>query len=91
MNYETNAHYSTTREEQGLGELFATLSNQASQLFRQEVQLAQAEMTNKAMRAGKNVALRRSSGSSVARMIALCARPASHIVTPPPSAASTSM
>jgi len=57
MNYETNAHYSTTREEPGLGELFTTLSNQASQLFRQEVQLAQAEMTNKAMRAGKNVAL----------------------------------
>jgi len=57
MNYETNAHYSTTQEEPGLGELFATLSNQASQLFRQEVQLAQAEMTNKAMRAGKNVAL----------------------------------
>lgn len=57
MNYETNAHYSATQEEPGLGELFATLSNQASQLFRQEVQLAQAEMTTKAMRAGKNVAL----------------------------------
>jgi hypothetical protein len=36
--------------------LFSTLSNQAGTLFRQEVQLAQAEMTRKATRAGKNAA-----------------------------------
>ncbi len=51
MNYQTN-----TQEQPGLGELFATLSNQASLLFRQEVQLAQAEMTRKATRAGRNAA-----------------------------------
>lgn len=51
MNYQTN-----TQEQPGLGELFATLSNQASLLFRQEVQLAQAEMTRKATRAGRNSA-----------------------------------
>jgi hypothetical protein len=51
MYYETN-----TQEQPSIGELFSTLSNQAGTLFRQEVQLAQAEMTRKATRAGKNAA-----------------------------------
>lgn len=52
MNYHTDTHAEPT-----LGELFATLSNQAGLLFRQEIQLAQAEMTRKATRAGRNVAV----------------------------------
>lgn len=56
-DYDTNARYSHTREEPGLGELFSTLSSQASLLFRQELQLAQAEMTKKATRGSKNAAI----------------------------------
>ncbi|MCB8936453.1 MAG: phage holin family protein [Candidatus Promineofilum sp.] len=56
MNYETNARYSTEQEQPSLGDLFSNLSAQASLLFRQEVQLAQAEMTKKATRAGQNAA-----------------------------------
>lgn len=52
MNYQTH-----TTEQPSLGELFSTLSNQVSQLFRQEVQLAQAEMTRKASRVGQNAAI----------------------------------
>lgn len=52
MNYQTQ-----TPEQPTLGELFSTLSNQVSQLFRQEVQLAQAEMTRKASRVGQNAAI----------------------------------
>lgn len=52
MTYHTN-----TQTEPSLGELFSTLSSQASLLFRQEVELAQAEMTRKATRAGKNAAM----------------------------------
>lgn len=53
MSYHTTDPYT----EPTLGELFARLSNQAGLLFRQEIQLAQAEMTRKATRAGRNVAL----------------------------------
>ena len=56
-DYEANARYSRTQEEPGLGDLFSTLSSQASLLFRQELQLAQAEMTRKATRGGKNAAI----------------------------------
>lgn len=56
MNYETNARYSTEQEQPSLGDLFSNLSAQASLLFQQEVQLAQAEMTKKATRAGQNAA-----------------------------------
>lgn len=56
MNYETNTRYSTDQEQPSLGDLFSDLSTQASLLFRQEVQLAQAEMTRKATRAGQNAA-----------------------------------
>lgn len=51
MTYQTSAH-----TEPGLGELFSRLSSQASQLFRQEMELAQAEMTGKVTRAGRNLA-----------------------------------
>lgn len=51
MTYQTN-----TQQEPSLSELLTTLSNQARTLFRQEVQLAQAEMTRKATRAGRNAA-----------------------------------
>ncbi len=54
MNYEANTRYSTEQEQSSLGDLFSTLSAQASLLFRQELQLAQVEMTRKATRAGKN-------------------------------------
>jgi MFS family permease len=52
MNYQTHA-----QDQPGIGELFSRLSDQAGMLFRQELQLAQAEMTRKATRAGRNVAL----------------------------------
>jgi hypothetical protein len=52
MNYQPY-----TQEQPTLGELFSTLSDQVTQLFRQEVQLAQAEMTRKATRAGQNAAI----------------------------------
>jgi hypothetical protein len=49
MYYEPN-----TQDQRTIGELFSTLSNQVGLLFRQEMQLAQAEMTRKATRAGRN-------------------------------------
>lgn len=54
MTYESNTRH---QNQVGLGDLLATLSTQVNQLFRQEVQLAQAEMTRKAAEAGQNVAL----------------------------------
>ncbi len=56
MNYEANTRYSAEQDQSSLGDLFSTLSTQASLLFRQEVQLAQVEMTRKATRAGQNAA-----------------------------------
>lgn len=44
------------REERTLGDLFAELSQEVSTLVRQEIQLAKVEMTQKASRAGKNIA-----------------------------------
>lgn len=44
------------RQEATLGELFSELSQETSALFRQEVQLAKAEVTRKATRAGKEIA-----------------------------------
>jgi hypothetical protein len=43
------------KEEQSLGELFSELMGETSTLIRQEVALAQVEITNKAASAGKNV------------------------------------
>ena len=56
MNYNTNTHYSPGSEQPTLGELLSNLSSQAGLLVRQEIQLAQAEMTRKATRAGRNAA-----------------------------------
>lgn len=47
---------SRERDERSLGELFADLSRQTSQLIRQEVALAKTEMSDTATRVGKNVA-----------------------------------
>jgi MFS family permease len=60
MNYQSNyqTNYQTRPPEQpSLGDLFSRLSDQVSTLFRQEVQLAQAEISRKATRAGRNVAI----------------------------------
>ncbi len=51
MEYQTY-----TQQETSLGDLFSRLSEQASTLIRQEIQLAQTEMTRKATKAGRNVA-----------------------------------
>jgi hypothetical protein len=45
------------RQEPTLGELFSELSQEASTLIRQEVQLAKVELSQKAARAGKEVAI----------------------------------
>lgn len=44
------------RQERSLGELFSELSQETSTLIRQEVQLAKAEVSRKATKAGKEVA-----------------------------------
>ena len=51
MEYQTY-----TQEEASLGDLFSRLSEQASVLIRQEIQLAQTEMTRKVTKAGRNAA-----------------------------------
>jgi hypothetical protein len=43
------------REERSLGDLFSELAEETSTLVRQEVTLAQTELTEKATRVGKNV------------------------------------
>jgi hypothetical protein len=43
------------KEERSLGDLFSELMTETSTLVRQEVALAQAELTNKATKMGKNV------------------------------------
>jgi hypothetical protein len=43
------------RDEQSLGELFSDLARETSTLVRQEVELAKAEMTQKATRIGKDI------------------------------------
>ncbi|HEX8565052.1 MAG TPA: phage holin family protein [Pyrinomonadaceae bacterium] len=43
------------QEDRSLGDLFAELATETSQLVRQEVALAQTEITNKAARVGKQV------------------------------------
>lgn len=44
------------REERSLGDLFSELTRETSTLVRKEIELAKTEMTDKATRAGKNVA-----------------------------------
>jgi Protein of unknown function (DUF1469). len=43
------------REERSLGDLFSELANETSTLVRQEVTLAQTELTQKAVRVGRNI------------------------------------
>jgi hypothetical protein len=43
------------KEERSLGDLFSELMSETSTLIRQEVALAQVEITDKATKAGKNV------------------------------------
>lgn len=43
------------REERSIGDLFSELASETSTLIRQEMALAQTEMTQKATKAGKNV------------------------------------
>lgn len=50
------------RQERSLGELFSELSQETSTLIRQEVQLAKAEVTRTATRAGKEVAFMAAGG-----------------------------
>lgn len=45
----------TAKEDRSLGELFSELANETSTLVRQEVALAQTELTQKATKVGKNV------------------------------------
>jgi Flp pilus assembly protein TadB len=44
------------KEDQSIGELFQELANETGTLVRHEIALAQAEMTRKVTRAGKNAA-----------------------------------
>lgn len=44
------------RDQRSLGELFSELSQEASTLFRQEVQLAKVELSQKASKMGKEAA-----------------------------------
>ena len=43
------------KDERSIGELFAQLSQETTELFRHEIQLAKAEMSQKASRVGKNL------------------------------------
>jgi hypothetical protein len=49
------AQQQIAKEEQSLGDLFSELASSTGTLVRQEVALAQAELTQKATSAGKNV------------------------------------
>jgi uncharacterized membrane protein YqjE len=47
----------STRDDRPLGELFSDLARETTQLIRQEVQLAKTEMTQKAVRVGKDIGM----------------------------------
>jgi len=49
------AQQQMVKEERSLGELFSELANETGTLVRQEVALAQTELTKKATNVGKNV------------------------------------
>jgi hypothetical protein len=49
------AQQQIAKEERSLGDLFSELAGETGNLVRQEVALAQVEMTQKATRVGKNV------------------------------------
>lgn len=50
------AQHQNPQTDRSIGDLFSDLSREMSTLFRQEVQLAKVEMTQKATEAGKNAA-----------------------------------
>lgn len=50
------AQHQNPQTDRSIGDLFGDLSREMSTLFRQEVQLAKVEMTQKATETGKNVA-----------------------------------
>ncbi len=56
MDYRWQTH-TEAPPEKSLADLFTELSEQASTLVRQEIQLAQTEMTRKATKAGRNAAV----------------------------------
>jgi len=58
-----------SRDERGLGELVKDLASQTSTLVRQEIQLAQAEVTQKGKVAGKGVGML--AGAAVFAVLAL--------------------
>ncbi len=47
--------HQTTKDERSLGDLFSELATETSTLVKQEVALAQTELTQKATKVGKNV------------------------------------
>jgi hypothetical protein len=51
--YPTDDHRSDEVEQTSIGDLIGNISNDLSQLFRQEVELAKAEMKQEAAKAGK--------------------------------------
>jgi len=62
------------QEERSLGELFAELANETTNLVRQELQLAKTEMTQKATQAGKDVGMIGAGGAlAYAGLLALIA------------------
>jgi hypothetical protein len=63
------AHEGNDMRERGIGELVKDLASQTSTLVRQEIQLAQAEVTQKGKVAGKGAGLL--AGAAVAGLLAL--------------------
>lgn len=49
------AQQQIVKDDQSIGDLFSQLANETSLLIRQEISLAQTEMTQKAVSVGKNV------------------------------------
>lgn len=49
------AYQEIVKEERSLGDLFSELAGETGTLIRQEVSLAQAELTDKAVKTGKNL------------------------------------
>ena len=54
---ETSTRFSRTEQDKPLGELVQDLSRQTSTLIRQEMRLAQAELTEKGRHAGKGAGM----------------------------------
>jgi branched-subunit amino acid ABC-type transport system permease component len=68
------AQQQMVKEERSLGDLFSELANETSTLVRQEVALAQVELTQKATTVGKNVGFLVAGGAvAYAAMLAVLA------------------